>query len=187
MQGLRQGNGDYDSPVLLSEEAKIELQWWKDNILSSYSLIDISHGKPDFVHFSDASLTGWGCSSVHGRTGGHWGSTEVAVRINAFALKAGLFALQVFANDKCSLHMRLMMDNTTAVACVNKMGTSHLDTCHSVTKQIWEFCITRNLWISAAYVPGVENTAADEESKKKKTWTLNGNLIQTFWHRHWIS
>ena len=33
MQGLRQGNGDYDSPVLLLEEAKIELQWWKDNIL----------------------------------------------------------------------------------------------------------------------------------------------------------
>ena len=74
------------------------------------------------------------------------------------------------------------MDNTTAVACVNKMGTSHLDTCHSVTKQIWEFCITRNLWISAAYVPGVENTAADEESKKKKKnldteWKLNPDIL----------
>ena len=27
MQGLRQGNGDYEYPVLLSEEAEIELQW----------------------------------------------------------------------------------------------------------------------------------------------------------------
>ena len=108
MQGLRQGNGDYDSPVLLSEEAKIELQWWKDNILSSYSLIDISHGKPDFVLFSDASLTGWGCSCEHGRTGGHRDSTEVAVSINTSELKAGLFALQVFANDKGSLHACLI-------------------------------------------------------------------------------
>ena len=58
MPGLRQGNGDYDSPVLLSEKAKIELQWWKDNILSSHSLIDINHGKPDSVLFSDTSLTG---------------------------------------------------------------------------------------------------------------------------------
>ena len=79
--------GKDEFPVLLSEEAKIELQWWKDNILS-HSLIDISHGKPDFVLFSDASFTGWGCSSEHGRTGGHWNSTEVAVSINALELKA---------------------------------------------------------------------------------------------------
>ena len=129
--------------------------------------MDISHGEPDFVLFSDTSLTGCGCSCEHGRTGGHRDSTEVAVRINAFALKAGLFALQVFANDKCSLHMRLMMDNTTAVARINKMGTSYSDTCNSVTKQIWELCIARNLWISAAYVPGIENAAADNESRKK--------------------
>ena len=126
--------------------------------MSSHSLIDISHGKPDFILFLDASLTGWGCSSEHGRTGGHWDSTEVAVSINALELKAGLFALQVFASDKCCIHVRLLMDNTTAVACVNKMGTSHSDTCHNISKQIWEFCITRNLWISAAYVPGVENS-----------------------------
>ena len=94
--------------------------------MSSHSLIDISHGKPDFILFLDASLTGWGCSSEHGRTGGHWDSTEVAVSINALELKAGLFALQVFVSDKCSLHLRLMKDNTTAVICVNKMGTRYL-------------------------------------------------------------
>ena len=148
--------------VLLSEKAKIELQWWKDNILSSHSLIDITHGEPDFVLFLDTSLTGWGCPCEHGRTGGHWNSTEVAVSINALELKAGLFALKVFASDKCSLHVCLMMDNTTAVEYVNKMGTSHSDTCHNISKQIWEFCITRNLWISAAYVPGVENSCRRE-------------------------
>ena len=136
--------GKDEFPVLLSEEAKIELQWLKDNILSSHSLIDISHGKPDFVLFSDASLTGWGCSCEHGRTGGHRDSTEVAVSINTSELKAGLFALQIFASDKCNHHVRLMMDNTTAVEYVNKMGTSHSDTCHSVTQHIWEFCIARN-------------------------------------------
>ena len=162
MQGLRQGNGVYDSLVLLSEEAKTELQWWKDNILSSYGLIYVSHGKPDFVLFSDTSLTGWGCSSEHGRTGGHWNSTEVAVSINALELNAGLFASQVFASDKCSLHVRLMMDNTTAVACVNKMGTSHSDPCHGIPKQILEFYIAGNLWISAAYVLGVKNSCRRE-------------------------
>ena len=51
MQGLRQGNGVYDSLVLLSEEAKTELQWWKDNILSSHSLIDISQGNQILYSF----------------------------------------------------------------------------------------------------------------------------------------
>ena len=72
------------------------------------------------------------------------------------------------------------MDNATAVACVNKMGTSHSDTCHSVTKQIRKFCIAGNLWISAACVTGLENSAADEESRKKNLdteWKLNPDIL----------
>ena len=49
-----------------------------------------------------------------------------------------------------------MMDNTTAVACVSKMGTSHSDQRNTVTKEIWQFCIHRNIWVSAVYVPGKE-------------------------------
>ena len=62
-----------------------------------------------------------------------------------------------------------MMDNTTAVASVSKMGTSHsvqynAVTSVSVTKEIWQFCIRRNVWLSTAYIPGKTNTEADEES-----------------------
>ena len=60
------------------------------------------------------------------------------------------------------------------------MGTRYSDTCNSVTKQIWEFCTARNLWISAAYVPGVEDTAADDESRKKNLdaeWKLNPDIL----------
>ena len=38
----------------------------------------------------------------------------------------------------------------------------------------------RNVWISAAYVPGVENTAADEESRKENLdteWKLNSDIL----------
>ena len=59
------------------------------------------------------------------------------------------------------------MDNTTAVACVSKMGTSHSDQCNTVPKEIWQFCIQRDIWVSAAYVPGKENVEADEESRKE--------------------
>ena len=60
-----------------------------------------------------------------------------------------------------------MMDSTTVVACVNKMGTSHSDRCSVVAKQIWNFCIERDTWVSAADAPGKENVDADEESRRE--------------------
>ena len=65
-------------------------------------------------------------------------------------LKAGLFALKSFASNMRNIHLRLMMDNTTAVGCVNKMGTSHSVLCNEVTKEIWFFCVNRGIWLSAA-------------------------------------
>ena len=60
-----------------------------------------------------------------------------------------------------------MMNNTTAVACVSKMGTSHSVQCNAVTKEIWQFCVKRNIWLSAAYIPGKTNIEADEESRRE--------------------
>ena len=51
--------------------------------------------------------------------------------INALELKAGLFGLQSLLPSTCR-HVRMMMDNTTAVACVNKMGTSHSKHCNMI-------------------------------------------------------
>ena len=73
------------------------------------------------------------------------------------------------------------MDNTTAVACVNKMGTSQSKHCNMITKQIWDFCIEKGVWLSAAHVPGRENVDADLESRKinyDTEWKLNTELFQ---------
>ena len=69
-----------------------------------------------------------------------------------------------------------MMDNTTAVTCVSKMGTSHSVQCNAVTKEIWQLGIKRNIWLSAAYIPGKTNIEADEESRRENQdteWLLN--------------
>ena len=101
--------------------------------------------------------------------------------INALELKAGLFGLQSLLPSTCR-HVRMMMDNTTAVACVNKKGTSHSKHCNVITKQIWDFCIEKGVWLSAAHVPGRErNVDADLESRKinyDTEWKLNTELLQ---------
>ena len=58
------------------------------------------------------------------------------------------------------------MDNTTAVGCVNKMGTSHSVPFNEVTKEIWSYCVDRGIWLSSAYVPGTDKVEADEESRR---------------------
>ena len=65
-----------------------------------------------------------------------WDYTEAQSKINVLELKAALLALQSLAIEKANIHVRLMMDNTTAVACVSKMGTRHSLQSNAVTKEI---------------------------------------------------
>ena len=53
--------------------------------------------------------------------------------------------------------------------------------CHSVAKTIRLFCMERNIWLSAAYIPGKENIHADRESRvfsDNKEWMLSAHLFQ---------
>ena len=59
-----------------------------------------------------------------------------------------------------------MTDNQTTVAYINHMGATISDTCNEIAISIWNFCMKQNCWISAAHVPGVDNTIADKNSRK---------------------
>lgn len=87
-----------------------------------------------------------------------------------------LLGLQTFAKDKTNTHIRIMCDNTTAVNVINHMGTSHSVSCNSVAKKIWEWCIDRKIWFSAAHIPGKQNLIADFESRRNQRaseWKLD--------------
>ena len=87
-----------------------------------------------------------------------------------------LLGLQTFAKNKNNTHIRIMCDNTTAVNVINHMGTSHSDLCNSIAKEIWEWCIVRKIWLSAAHIPGKQNLIADFESRRNQReseWKLD--------------
>ena len=44
------------------------------------------------------------------------------------------------------------------------MGGTRFIEYNSAAKDIWQFCIEREIWISAALIPGKNNTQADRES-----------------------
>ena len=60
------------------------------------------------------------------------------------------------------------------------MGTSHSDKCNVLVKQLWEWCIARHIWISAAHIPGRDNLVADFESgrnEKASEWMLDSQCL----------
>ena len=70
----------------------------------------------------------------------------------------------------------LRMDNSTAVAYVNKMGGSKSEACDFVAKEIWNWGISRNIWLTASHIPGVNNSIADSLSRGESTnkeWSLD--------------
>lgn len=54
-----------------------------------------------------------------------------------------------------------LMDNTKAMAYINKQkGTISVMLCHLAMK-FWNECNSRGIYISAAHIPGIQNVEAD--------------------------
>ena len=45
------------------------------------------------------------------------------------------------------------------------MGGTHFIECNSAAKDIWQFCIEREIWILAALIPDKNNNRADKEPR----------------------
>lgn len=175
---LKTAKGDFDSQMILTEDCKKELQWWVDNIVSSHNVI--THGQPSNTLTTDASQNGWGAVYNDTSTGGFWSDEEKSYHINYLELLAVFMGLQTFFKTHYNTHLRILTDNTTAIAVLNHMGTSHSDPCNRLGKEIWEWCIDRNIWLSAAHIPGVHNIKADLESRRTNDnteWMLDRALL----------
>ena len=63
-----------------------------------------------------------------------------------------------------TVYIYIYLYDTTIVNCLNSMGGTHSIECNSVAKDIWRFCIEREICISAALIPGENNTQTGRES-----------------------
>ena len=94
----------------------------------------------------DASLVGWGALS-HGEVAqGRWSELEISNHINYLELLAAFYALQAFVGHKRNIHVRLKVDNSTALSYVNNMSPC-LD---SLSRLLWEWCIGRDIFVNAS-------------------------------------
>ena len=175
---LKEVKGNFDTTMSLSPSAVAELEWWVKNLPTAFHFIQAPVIACTIS--SDASLTGWGGAMNGLSTGGHWQPSEAKHHINYLELLAAYFVLKSFLKDVIGTHIKIMIDNTTAVSIINNMGTCHSDPCNSIACQIWRLCEENGLWLTAAHIPGKENVTADYESRNSNLdteWMLNPTYL----------
>lgn len=141
----------------------------------------LSNGKPDLEIQTDATRSGWGAVFNDTNTGGHWSSGERQQHINFLEMKPVFWALKTFCSNLKQNHIKPYTDNTTAVAYINSMGGSRSESCCKIARQIWLWCIKREIWLTAVHLPGSLNTEADRASRvfnDRTEWTLNPSIFK---------
>ena len=182
IQALHSSNQNFDVLITLDHNSLEELHWWVSNI-TSVNGSSIRPPAPTLFITTDASKTGWGTVCESQCTNGRWSDSERTQHINVLELKAAFLALKSFLKNQSHKVVCLRMDNTTAVAHVNNKGGTHSPCLLALTLELWQWCLERNIMISAQHVPGKLNTIADSESRvfdDSIEWKIDPQTISPF-------
>lgn len=182
IQALAMNRGNYDAYMAITPQITADLLWWESN-LSSITR-PIYQPDPCQTFNTDASGDGWGyfCSQTQKSTQGRWTLYEQKLHINIKELLAVYHTLEAVYTDYKNCHLRVNTDNTTTMLCINNQGSTKSIQCNNIARKIWEWAITRNIWISSAFCPGKKNVMADQASRKfndRTEWALDKRTFRT--------
>ena len=174
---------NYSQVIPLSLKAKIELQWWLNNLELSKGC-PIRLGNPDMIIYSDAaSHQGWGAHLEGGpATGGSWTKEEKEEKhINELELMAAEIALKTFLKGRKPKLVHLFIDNMTALHYLIRKGGTKSPQLTEISKRIWNFLTLQGITLTASWIPSKENVIADWKSRQKPNsseWNLNQRIFQ---------
>jgi hypothetical protein len=104
---------------------------------------------------------------------------EAKEHINWLELYAAWLTMKSFCSHIQYAIIELEIDNTTAIACLNKKGSTKPKLL-SLTKEIYEWATERELKIVASHIPGIENVEADLASRTHNNdteWMLKHDIF----------
>jgi len=173
--------GNFDDLVCLSTQAEQDLRWIICN-LRNYNGKSFWELPVDLIIECNASNSGWGATCNGVKAYGHWSAWESGQHINVKELQAAFFSVQSFYPiHKDVHHIRLKLDNSTAVANINKFGSIRSVALNDLSRNFWQWCLSKNIHVSAEHIPGIYNCTADSLSRKQKSnleWSLNDNIFE---------
>lgn len=166
--------GTYTTTLTLSRDTRQDLAWW------IRALRKTPRGQiktPPVVQTiqSDSSLQGWGACSEGWTIGHHWTPLQSTWHINVLELMAAFLALQALAKNVSRGSILLELDNTAAVAAINRRGSSCSPQLTRIAHELWSWCWARGISVRAQHIPGHMNTEADQASRRvmdASSWKL---------------
>jgi len=131
---------------------------------------------------------GWGTAYQGISTGGHWSVEEAKWPINVLELRAAILALKALLQSQHLLlkHIHLRIDNTTAVAYINKRRGMCSPALTAQALELWAVALTAGVSLTAQHIPGIQNVVADTASRQIETrteWTLYRKIFQSIFQR----
>lgn len=124
----------------ISPDLAQDFQWWIRIFSDLKQCNIIRSGMPVWEFFSDASLSGWGASCGAKYTHSWWSEDEKSSHIHFLELKAAFYGLKCFAADLRNCEILLRIDNSTAIAYINRFGSVQYPHLSEVARQIWSWC-----------------------------------------------
>ena len=116
-------------------------------------------------------MNGLGAVMESNSTRGLFSASEVKEHINVLELKAILFGLKALAKSLTKIHIEVLTDNSTAVACINKF--SKCRSCRFRDKRD----VAMGLWFFSMVVC---NTLTRDTKYGSTLW------ISEIWNTHWM-
>ena len=161
--------------IRLSAVAKENMKWWSNtaNLEKEVPFIEPKH---DITVMTDASLQGWGAHANDWFIQGEWTVLEKRRHINELELLAVIRTLEKVGDKLSNKTVLFMIDNTTAVAYINKQGGTRSSPLMNLTRNLYDRAVRLSATIQATHIKGDLNTVADILSRKrqilKTEWTL---------------
>jgi ribonuclease HI len=152
--------------VTLSNQAREDLAWWQTHAKYSGKCIHWPDVEVEF--FTDASFKGYGIYHDGNSIARAWTSQDelfCEANINALEMMAVLHGVKALANILSEKSVCVRVDNTVAVSCINSMGSTHSPLCNTVSKMIWDQCISHKIQLKATHIAGKLNREADFASR----------------------
>ena len=178
---LTESYRQYDAVMRLSAATKACLSEWLLHLpLARAVYADLP---PQLQVFTDSSKVGWGTYMVQGDVeyGEEWPLEEQELHINILELKAVLMALKFLATHVKHKLVHLFIDNTTAIACIRKGGSTASFSCNEVTERVYRYAWKMGITFKLSYCPTKLNVRADRASRafiSSGEWTLSPSSLE---------
>lgn len=178
IKALAVNRGNFEAFMWLHNSSKHNINWWLSSIGSLAK--DLRVRNPDDTMYTDASNQGWGAVMNGKKANGRWTEIQARDHINVLELRAVMFGLESLYTSERRV-IKIMTDNATTVAYINRQGGVKSKECQRQAKRIWLWAEKTQNWIIAAHIPGKQNVIADlcsRQFKDNTEWQLSESIFE---------